>query len=264
MSWERLFVRSADPIRQLQNPSCASSLLSALSSSGSNLASGQPYKGKPRPLSAQLITLMFNLMPKDVAFYEQLEHLSEIVMAASDQLIPVLEGWPNFDDTVDKIEAERHEAHILMRKTLWRLDESFITPFDREDIMELANQLYGVIDRIANTSQRLRMYELQNMHPSLRAHAKTLRGITAGVGTIVHNLSHGDKLSDLRGILDAIGQFEEQGRLDRDRFLAELYRDHPDPLEVMKKKELHDLMENAISACDNLGRTLERVLLKND
>lgn len=208
--------------------------------------------------------MMFNLMPKDATFYEQLDQLSELVMVAADELASVVNGWPNFDHTVDQIEAERHQAHGLMRQMLWRLDAAFITPFDREDIMQISGELYGVLATISNAGQRLRMYRLQNMHPSLRAHADTLRAISKGVGTVIHNLGHGDKLSDLRGALDIIGQLEERGRTDRDRFLSELYAGDPDPLEAMKKKELHDLMENAIGACDNLGRTLERVLLKND
>jgi hypothetical protein len=146
---------------------------------------------------------------------------------------------------------------------LRRLDEAFITPFDREDILQLATDLYGVTERIANAAERLQLYHMGEIHPSLQGQCTLLNAIAKQVDGVIAKLRKSGGLTALRAQLDEIGRLEEQSRIERTRFLSELYLNSPDPLEVMKKKELQDLLVEAIRACDRVGRTVEHVLLKN-
>jgi uncharacterized protein Yka (UPF0111/DUF47 family) len=207
--------------------------------------------------------MMFNLMPKDKTFYDELERLAYLIVVAVGQLGSLLERWPQNDNTVASIETERHECHVLTRQTLRHLDEAFITPFDREDILQLANDLYGVVECVANVAERLQLYPMREIHPSLQGQCGLLTAIAKQVGIAVNCLRGGISLGKLRPDLDEIGRLEEQSRRERTHFLSELYQGAPDPLDVMKKKELHDLIVEAIRACDRVGRTIESVLLKN-
>lgn len=206
---------------------------------------------------------MFNLMPKDPGFYEDIEELARLVAEAVDQLFKLLEQQQFGDGDGARIAHERHRAHVLTRELLLRLDQAFITPFDREDIMQLGNDLYGVMECIANASERLCLYPMQRNHPNLRNQCTTLHAIARQVNKVVGMLRNTSGLTGIRTHLDEIGRLEEQSRVERTRFLSELYQGSPNPLDVMKKKELHDLMVEAIRACDRVGRTIERVLLKN-
>jgi uncharacterized protein Yka (UPF0111/DUF47 family) len=207
---------------------------------------------------------MFNLMPKDPAFYDNIEQLAALVSSAVDRLVQLLDRQTDSQTNLfPMIERDRHDSHILTRELLRRLDQAFITPFDREDIMQLANDLYGVIESIANAAERLCFYPMKESHPDLRSQCTTLNAIARQVDGVVLKLRKNDGLGALRPQLDEIGRLEEQSRSERTKFLSELYRGTPDPLEVMKKKELHDLIVEAIRACDRVGRTIERVLLKN-
>jgi len=207
---------------------------------------------------------MFNLMPKDSSFYDQLERLTQAVVVAMDDLLQVLERVPNSAAVATSIESKRHDAHVWTRETLRRLDEAFITPFDREDILQLANDLYRVMVGIANAAERIECYGISDVDPTLRQQGAILRNAVTQMQDVVGAFRRNGGLNAVRTQLDTIGQLEEQSRRQRVDFFSNLFRGSPDPLSVLKKRELYELLSDAISACDDVGRTVEQVLLKND
>lgn len=207
---------------------------------------------------------MFNLMPKDSWYYDQLERLTKAVDAGMDDLSAVLDRRPNSKEAAGAIETRRHQAHICTRETLRRLDDAFITPFDREDILQLANDLYRVMVRIANAAERIECYGMEEIDSQVREQGRILREIVKQVDFVVGQLRHNGGLVKVRLQLDSIGQLEEQSRKERTNFLSSLFRNSSDALVIIKKRELHELLSGAIMACDEVGRTIEQVLLKND
>jgi len=207
---------------------------------------------------------MFSVMPQDRSFFDHFEQLGKCLVVVSDELAGSMNLWPGTNGHVVKMEQTRHEAHRVMRETLLRLDTAFITPFDREDILELTSKLYETIAVIATAARRMELYQLEEMHPSLRSHTNAIDTMAAEISATLNRLRSKAKLSSLRANLDEIGRQEEIARQSRDIFLTELYSGQPDPISVMKRREVHDLMLEAIYLLDNLGRTIERILLKND
>jgi uncharacterized protein len=205
---------------------------------------------------------MFNLMPKDPAFYVDLDQLAGMVARSIELLARLFDGSPEAAQIVSKIEAERHNAHLLTREVLRRVDDAFITPFDREDILQLDADLYVVIESIANAAERMHLYAMGDAYPHLQGQCMILNRAGKLVSDVVTNLRQAT-LDSIRGELDEIGQLEEQARIERQRFLSNLYSGSPDPIDAIKKKDLHDLMMAAIRSCDSVGRTVERVLVKN-
>ena len=205
---------------------------------------------------------MFNLMPKDPAFYIELDRLATMVAHSIEMLSRLFDGAQDAAQIVSAIEAERHDAHLLTREVLRRVDDAFITPFDREDILQLDADLYGVMESVANTAERMHLYGIRDVYPQLQGQCKILGRAGKLVNDVVTGLRHAT-LDLIRGQLDEIGRLEEQARIERQKFLSELYRGSPDPIDAIKKKELHDLTLAAIRSCDSVGRTVERVLVKN-
>ncbi len=205
---------------------------------------------------------MFNLMPKDPAFYVDLDQLAAMVARSIELLTRLFDGTPDAPQIVSEIEAARHDAHLLTREVLRRVDDAFITPFDREDILQLDADLYGVMESIANAAERIHLYNMHEVYPHLQGQCRILSRAGKLVDEVVTGLRRAS-LDSVRGQLDEIGRLEEQARIERQKFLSELYRGNPDPIDAIKKKELHDLMLAAIRSCDSVGRTVERVLVKN-
>jgi len=206
---------------------------------------------------------MFNVLPKDEKFYDELEQLADSVAATSKQLESIVSSFPNFDGQLRDIEQARLSARKIFGESLLRLDQAFITPLDREDILNLITEMYGVVDRVAELSQRFRLYQLKDLHPTLTAQAKNLSTIANELNGIIHGLRHQKKLKDLKPAIDAVSGTMEFVKRDRETFLADLFKGSPDPLEVIKKKEMHDLLEDGIERCEEATETLVRVLLKN-
>ncbi|WP_263359875.1 DUF47 domain-containing protein [Acidicapsa ligni] len=206
---------------------------------------------------------MFNLLPKDDKFYDELEQLADRVVSTAKQLEGIVSSFPSFDGQLYNIEQDRIAARKIFGESLLRLDQAFITPLDREDILGLINEMYGVVDRSSELSQRFRLYRLKDLHPTLTGQAKNLSTIASVLNGIIHGLRKQKKLKDFKPDLDAVSDAMELVKRDRETFLGDLFQGNPDPLEVIKKKELHDLLEEAIERCEDATETLARVLLKN-
>lgn len=206
---------------------------------------------------------MFKIVPRDEAFFDQIERLSALSKSAAEQLTELVRTFPNTNGNPALIEKARADASELLTGTQCRLDDAFITPLDREDILQLTTDLFDVVDKVADLAQRFSLYQLSKIYPGLDAQCRTLRDITVVLSQILAELRHDKKLKELSPQLDKVSALEKQAGQNRDRFLSELFQNSPDPLEVIKKKELHDMLESAIWDCENVTRTLSRVLLKN-
>lgn len=206
---------------------------------------------------------MFNLLPKDAKFYDELERLSSLVVNAAGNLEQIVDNFPQFNDQLDLIERSRLDSRKVFEESLLRLDQAFITPIDREDILNLITEMYGVVDRVSELSQRFRLYKIQKLYPTLAGQAKNLSSIAKELDGIIHGLRKKQKLKDMKPGLDAVSATMELVKRDREQFLATLFSEDADPLDVLKKKELHDLLEEAIEGCEEATETMARVLLKN-
>jgi uncharacterized protein Yka (UPF0111/DUF47 family) len=206
---------------------------------------------------------MFNLLPKDEKFYDEMEALAAQVVHASGELEKIVDNFPNFDGSLGTIERDRLGSKAVFQESLLRLDKAFITPIDREDILNLITEMYGVVDRIAELSQRFRLYKLQNLFPTLVGQSRNLKAMADELQNIIQGLRKKAKLSDLKSRIDVIGGIMENVRRDRDEFLGSLFSENADPLDVLKKRELHELLESAIERCEEATEVLARVLLKN-
>jgi uncharacterized protein len=91
---------------------------------------------------------MFNLLPKDEKFYDELEELSALVVGSTWNLEAIVDQFPNLDGQLNLIEERRLGARKVFEEPLLRLDKAFSTPIDREDILSLITEMYGVVDRV--------------------------------------------------------------------------------------------------------------------
>jgi uncharacterized protein Yka (UPF0111/DUF47 family) len=171
--------------------------------------------------------------------------------------------FPTVDGLPDQIGKAKVEAAQVMETTLGRLDDAFITPLDREDIMQLITDLYDVIEGVADVARRFSLYKITELYPNVRSQSDILCKVATALDEVMSKLRDDKKLKELSGQLNEIHALQKQAATNRYAFLSELFSGSPDPLEVMKKKELHDMLEDAIQHCENVTRTLGRVLLKN-
>ena len=206
---------------------------------------------------------MFNLLPKDTVFYDLFENISDRVVASASHLHKLVQDFPRIDASIQMIRNEEHEADDLAHKALDRLDRTFITPFDREDIHALIGELDDIVDAIDALAKRFPLFHVKSMDPYFVKQTDVLVAATNAVADAVGILRKTRKLQDLSKTLIEIHHLESSGDDNHHAAMSELFSGKTDALEVMKWKELFDYIENAIDGCEDVGNTLERIVLKN-
>ena len=206
---------------------------------------------------------MFNLMPKDTVFYDLFENLSRHAVSSAEHLRQLAKKFPDIDAEIQHIRNEEHQADDLTHKALERLDQTFITPFDREDIHELVNGLDDIIDTIDALAKRFRIFHVNDMPELFKKQTDVLVQATVATSDAVHKIRKTRKLSELKDTLIEIHRLESVGDDNNHNAISHLYSGEVGALEVMKWKELYDYIEEAIDGCEDVGNTLERIVLKN-
>jgi uncharacterized protein len=200
------------------------------------------------------------LIPRDEGFFVLFNELAKRLKEAARLLTRLLSEPDRLEHYVAAIKAVEHEADVLTHDVRARIDRSFVTPIDREDIHLLATELDDVIDLIDGTARRVAMFHIsESREPAKRLGetiAKAADHIEAGVAAI-------KKPAVVAENSRAIKRLEEEGDAIYQDAVGELFRGKPDALEVIKWKELYDTLERALDQCQGVGHVLESISLKN-
>jgi predicted phosphate transport protein (TIGR00153 family) len=207
---------------------------------------------------------MFNLLPKDTVFYDLFENLSRHVVSAAEHLRQLAKAYPDASSETHahNIREVEHEADDLAHTALDRLDRTFITPFDREDIHTLVGELDDIVDTVDALAKRFKLYHVQEIEAAFIKQTDVLVQAASVLSDAVHRLRKSRKLSELSDRLIEIHRLENVGDDNNHAAVSKLFEGN-DALYVMKWKELYDLIESAIDGCEDVGNTLERIVLKN-
>jgi hypothetical protein len=206
---------------------------------------------------------MFNLLPRDTVFFDLFEGISGHGVKAAKNVQQLAQSFPDMTASIQRIREEEHAADQLAHQALERLDRTFITPFDREDIHTLVGELDDIVDGVDALAKRFPLFHVKNMEPTFLKQTGVLLAATQMVDEAVKRLRRSRKLSDLSDALIAIHTQESVGDDNHHAAMSRLFDGSVETLEVLKWKELYDLIENAIDDCEDVGNTLERIVLKN-
>ena len=206
---------------------------------------------------------MFNLLPKDAVFFDLFEKLAEHVHNGAQHLAELATQFPEVARIIQRIRDEEHAADELTHQTLERLDRTFITPFDREDIHQLAGGLDDIVDAIDALAKRFPMYHVKRLDPSFAKQTQVLVEATTALATAVRQLRTTRKLSEISPAIIEIHRLENAGDDNHQAAVSRLFEGDIETLDVMRWTELYGRIEKAIDKCDVVAHTLERIMLKN-
>jgi uncharacterized protein Yka (UPF0111/DUF47 family) len=206
---------------------------------------------------------LFTMIPRDTIFFDLFSQSAGVVHATALTYAELMRDIPHREDYIRRIRQAEHDNDEIVHKTLARLDTTFITPFDREDIHLLMKNMDDVIDEIDAAAKRLNIFKINEPNPWLIKQADLLVKATAHVVEAVKRLRNLKKPNGLQQTLVEIHLLENEGDENNHLALAELFSDGADPLTVMKWKELYDLTERAIDNCEDTANIIEAIVLKN-
>jgi predicted phosphate transport protein (TIGR00153 family) len=199
------------------------------------------------------------LMPRDARFFELFISDAQNLRLAATELVELLVTYEGIDERIRRIQELEHQGDEIGDEITARLDDAFITPFDREDIHELARRLDDIVDGIQETAEAMRIYDIA----APTQEARELAGILAEQ-TMELDAAMG-KLESMKGLnahLRRVHELENRADGLSRAAVGVLFRDARDPLEVIKWRDVYGMLEGAIDAAEDAAEIVQRMLHK--
>jgi uncharacterized protein len=200
------------------------------------------------------------LIPRDEKFFPMFNDVARILCQSADLVAQIFAQPERLDELAARVKELEHKADEITHDVIVRIDRSFVTPLDREDIHLLTSRLDDVIDLLDGTVRRAQMFHVKTAPPHAAALADVLKRAANLIETAVANMK---KPKNMLGHTAGMKALEEEGDAIYAQAVGELFAGTPDPLHVIKWKELFDKLEEAIDQCDDVSNVLESIALKN-
>jgi predicted phosphate transport protein (TIGR00153 family) len=204
--------------------------------------------------------MKLSLVPRTTEFYDLFTAAGENALATARKAEARFRTYPDHDVRQAEVKELENHGDDLTRQIIELLNTQYITPFDREDIYELAKAIDDVVDFIENASDLLGLYKVE------RAMEQALDQCRILVESAEHLAT---ALSELRGFRNAqphlveVKRLEDEGdRVLRDA-IASLFENHVDAVTVIRWKDIFEALEDAIDACETAADVVGNIVVKN-
>ena len=205
--------------------------------------------------------MRFRLLPQEEEFYELFVEVARRTTEAAALLQELLTGKPErITYCVNQIKRLENEADEITHEVVRRLDRTFITPIDREDIHLLASDLDDVIDRIDGTARRAQIFRLGRTPEGIDQMCELIVRVSDEVLQAVTKLRDKD---DVMAHCVRAKRLEEEGDSVYHEMLGRLFDTETDPIRIIKWKEIYDNLEHAIDEGEDVANDIESIVLKH-
>lgn len=206
--------------------------------------------------------MAFRLIPKDESFFDLFEQAAARLVTAAGILVEATERFDTVGENAKKLERLEHDADGLTHELIEKLNRTFITPIDREDIYRLVTDLDDVMDLMEAVTERFILFKVQRILPQATEIAKVIQKQTEEINRLLPQLRRMKRDSIMPHCVE-INRLENAGdRLMRTAF-ASLFDGSHDPLTVIKWRELYEILEQATDKCEDVANTVESIVLKH-
>ncbi|MBS1853169.1 MAG: DUF47 domain-containing protein [Acidobacteria bacterium] len=203
---------------------------------------------------------MVRLIPREMKFFQMFAEMSANLTDGARLLQQILQNPGDLATQVDQLQEIEHRGDDMTHAIFTKLNQTFITPFDREDIHTLASSLDDVLDFINSAGTRLKMYKITQPPP---AAAELARLIVDQTEQLAKGVSMLEKNGQVAAYCVEINRLEnEADRIGR-AAIAALFEHEKDPIHLIKIKELYEVLESATDRAEDVANVLETVALKN-
>ena len=203
------------------------------------------------------------LVKKEEAFFDMFERATKNLSASVDVFLEMIKDFSKLEKGVQKLDELEHEGDIITHEIMDRLNRTFITPIDRDDIHAIAAGIDDVLDLTEEVADRIFLYKLEKPTQYLVQMAQILHQSVMEVAKAITSLRD---LKRPRRILDyaiEINRLENEADMLLKMAMVELFERAPSPLEVIKWKEVYESLEKAIDKCEDMAVVIESVVVKN-
>lgn len=198
-------------------------------------------------------------IPREEKFYELFKRQAALIQDAANKLVQLFEDFREVDNRVREIKFVEHKGDQLTHEVMMKLNKTFITPLDREDIHGLSSAMDDVLDLIDGTAARFVTYKIPAVTPGA---LRLARVIQQGSEIIVRAVARLDKPAGILEYCDQLSQLEKDADRIKGECLGRLFENGSSPVEIIKWKEIYEVLEATTDKCEDVADALESVVLK--
>jgi len=199
------------------------------------------------------------LIPRDGKFYDLFREQAESIQEAAQKLVALFENFQDVEKSATEIKFVEHKGDQLVHTLMTKLNKTFITPFDREDIHALGSALDDVLDLMDATAGRLVTYKVTAVTPGAR---QLSRVILHGSEILLRAVSELHKPERILEYCEQLQHLEEEADRIKGECVGRLFENSADPIEVIKWKEIYEVLEATTDKIEDVADVLETVVLK--
>ena len=205
--------------------------------------------------------MAFSLLPREDVYFDLFTKMAGKIEEASAILTEMLETPGDLSGYRSRVKEVEHACDQLTHQITNKLNKSFITPFDREDIYTLAVALDDICDYIDAGVRAVVMYDIREQNQYSRQLARIIKDLGVEIHAAVSVLSKPNGINE---------RFREIHRLENEaddvyfRAIGELFKNEKDPIAVIKWKEFYEILENATDRCESVANIIESIVLKHN
>jgi predicted phosphate transport protein (TIGR00153 family) len=202
-----------------------------------------------------------SFIPQKREFFVLYNRAAENIVAMAEKLVELLERFPDGADGLQReVKELEHEGDRLTHELVDLLNRNFMTPFDRDDMYRLAGALDDICDHVDEAAGRIVSYGVTEIRLQAREQAKVIR---SSVGKLADAVALLEGFQDSRSHLDELRELEDVGDRILHDSVSSLFMARADPLEVIRWKDIHESLEEAVDACGYAANVLEAIVVKN-
>ena len=203
--------------------------------------------------------MRLRLIPREESFFDLFEDMAVKVKEGADGLLDLLTEYTDLDRKAGRIMDIEHEGDELTHEMMRRLNTTFVTPFDREDIYSLASSLDDILDHIEAAADLLQLHKIAEPLPQMVGLSRTLAQAAGKTAEAM------PKLREMKGMEEywvEINRLENEGDRFYRRTIAELFSGDYKAMDVLKWKDIIEEIEGAIDRLEDVANTVESIVLK--
>lgn len=199
-------------------------------------------------------------LPREKDFFVLFERQAENIAAGAAAFSNMLEHYTGVPEQVQAIKAIEHSGDEITHQIFRKLNQTFVTPFDREDIHELCGTMDDVIDLIDAAASRFVLYRIDKVRAGTTELSKVLNLATMELSAAIHAITSPTRA--LQRVIEINRLENESDRICR-ILIAQLFEEEKDPVTIIKWKEIYEVIETAVDKCEDVSNVIESVILKN-
>lgn len=200
---------------------------------------------------------------KEDVFFTMFRDFADALVEMGGQFSTIFNDYQMVSRAMADMKIAESECDVRLHEIIQKLNESFITPFDREDICTIANQLDDLADYLEETVSKLVIYDIAELRDEAVEMGNVLTDAVGQIKIMFDNLPDTKKREKVKASVVEINRLENIADSIYRTAISRLFKEEKDPVNIIKWKDIYETLEDTLDACEHLADTVEGVIIKN-